>query len=151
MSPKFGFKILKNTRVIWKVYILNGQPSYIMLNSFFFAIHTPFGPVDCLNSKLKYYAFSDFLCHFIQRHGGELIIRTRSVFPILFILNVSTALELTCIFLAHLSQRLIGELIGYPWSGFRSQFQMSSSWKPLGQSKPNLCGAFLGRGDQKFI
>ena len=38
-------------------------------------------------------------------------------------------------FLAHLSQRLIGELIGYPWSGVRrpSQFQTSSPLKPLGQ------------------
>ena len=29
MSLKFGFKLLKNTRVIRKVYILNEQPSYI--------------------------------------------------------------------------------------------------------------------------
>ena len=29
MSSKFGFKILKNTSVIRKVYILNGQPSYM--------------------------------------------------------------------------------------------------------------------------
>ena len=45
-----------------------------------------------------------------------------------------------CVFLAHLSQRLIGELIGYSWSGVRpsssvvvrrKQFQMSSSPKPL--------------------
>ena len=47
------------------------------------------------------------------------------------------------IFLAHLSQRLIGELIGYSWSGVRpsasvvrpsvrrKQFQTSSSPKPL--------------------
>ena len=41
-------------------------------------------------------------------------------------------------FLAHLSQRLIGELIGYSWSGVRpsasvrrKQFQTSSSPKPL--------------------
>ena len=50
-------------------------------------------------------------------------------------------------FLAHLSQRLIGELIVYPWSGFRrpssirpsvavDNFQRSSSMKPLYQSKP---------------
>ena len=41
------------------------------------------------------------------------------------------------ILLAHLSQRLKGELIGYPWSGVRRgrpQFQTSSPLKPLGQS-----------------
>ena len=31
MSMRFGFEILTNTRVIRKVYILNGQPSYIQL------------------------------------------------------------------------------------------------------------------------
>ena len=48
------------------------------------------------------------------------------------------------IFLAHLSRRLKGELIVYPWSGVRpsvvvrrSQFQTSSSLKPLGQSREN--------------
>ena len=29
-------------------------------------------------------------------------------------------------FLAHLSQRLIGELIGYPWSGVRRPFTISN-------------------------
>ena len=57
--------------------------------------------------------------------------------------------------LAHLSQRLIGELIGYPWSGVRClsssvvvrpQFQMSSPLKPLGQSKPNFMCSLLGPG-----
>ena len=58
-------------------------------------------------------------------------------------------------FLAHLSQRLIGELIGYSWSGVRplassvgvvrrKQFQTSSSPKPLGQSKPNFMWSLLG-------
>ena len=44
--------------------------------------------------------------------------------------------------LAHLSQRLKGKLIGYPWSVVcggvvvvRPQFQTSSPLKPLGQSK----------------
>ena len=55
--------------------------------------------------------------------------------------------------LAHLSQRLIGELIGYPWSGVRrrpsssvrrKQFQTSSSQKPLGRSKPNFMWSLLG-------
>ena len=54
-------------------------------------------------------------------------------------------------FLAHLSQRLIGELIGYSWSGVRpssssvrrKQFQTSSSPKPLGRSKPNFMWSLL--------
>ena len=47
-------------------------------------------------------------------------------------------------FLAHLSRRLIGELIVYPWSGVRRpsyvvhNAQTSSSQKPLGRSKPNF-------------
>ena len=55
-------------------------------------------------------------------------------------------------FLAHLNQRLIGELIGYPWSGVRpssvvvrrTQFQTSSSPKPLGRSKSNFMWSLLG-------
>ena len=53
-------------------------------------------------------------------------------------------------FLAHLSRRLIGELIVYPWSGVRRpsgvrrrpssvhNAQTSSSQRPLGRSKPNF-------------
>ena len=55
------------------------------------------------------------------------------------------SLLFTIIFiLAHLSQRLIGELLGYSWSGVRRrppvrpQFQTSSPLKPLGQSKPKF-------------
>ena len=58
------------------------------------------------------------------------------------------------VFLAHLSRRLIGELIGYPWSGVRPSVvcrpssvhnaQRSSSPKPLGQSKPNFMWSLLG-------
>ena len=51
-------------------------------------------------------------------------------------------------FLAHLSRRLIGELIGYSWSGVRPlsvhSAQRSSSPKPLGQSKPNFIWSLLG-------
>ena len=61
-------------------------------------------------------------------------------------------------FLAHLSRRLSGELIGYPWirrpsssSVVRSHFQTTSPQKPLGQSKPNFMWSFLGKGERKFI
>ena len=59
--------------------------------------------------------------------------------------------------IAHLSRRLIGELIVYPCSGARFRrrrdrgrqpFQTTSPLKPLGQSKPNLCGTSLGRGNK---
>ena len=64
------------------------------------------------------------------------------------------------LFLAHLSRRLIGELIVYPWSGVRRpsvrrpavvrpssvvhNAQASSSLKPLGRSKPNFMWSLLG-------
>ena len=55
-------------------------------------------------------------------------------------------------FLAHLSRRLIGELIGYPWSGVRpssvvnnfKQLLLQNRWADQSQI---LCGAFLGRGN----
>ena len=58
-------------------------------------------------------------------------------------------------FLAHLSQRLIGELIVYSCSGVRPsyvvivvrrrpQFQASSSPKPLARSKANFMWSLLG-------
>ena len=59
--------------------------------------------------------------------------------------------------LAHLSRRLTGELIGYPWirrrrpSVVRSHFQTSSSLKPLGKSKPNFMWSLLGKGERKFV
>ena len=57
--------------------------------------------------------------------------------------------------LAHLSRRLIGELIVYQWSGVRRpsvrpssvvvhNAQRSSSPKPLGRSKPNFMWSLLG-------
>ena len=54
-------------------------------------------------------------------------------------------------FLAHLSQRLIGELIVYSCSGVRRrrrrrrpQFQTSSSPRPLARSKSNFMWSLLG-------
>ena len=64
--------------------------------------------------------------------------------------------EIKRVFLAHLSQRLIGKLIVYPWSGVRRRrlsvprpsvvhnAQTSSSQKPLGRSKPNFMWSLLG-------
>ena len=57
--------------------------------------------------------------------------------------------------LAHLSRRLIGELIVYPWSGVRRRrrrpsssvvhnAQNSSSQKPLGRLKSNFMWSLLG-------
>ena len=70
-------------------------------------------------------------------------------------------LALKCIhmeFLAHLSRRLIGELIGNPCSGVRhgrrrscQQFQTSSPWKPLDQLMPNFMWSLLGKGERKFV
>ena len=56
------------------------------------------------------------------------------------------------ILLAHLSQRLIGELIGYPWSGVRPS-SVVHNFKPLllrnrwADQSQILCGASLGRGN----
>ena len=58
------------------------------------------------------------------------------------------------LFLAHLSQRLIGELIVYPCScvgrDCHQQFH-TSPLKQLGQSKPNFMLRLIGMGEQKFI
>ena len=63
-------------------------------------------------------------------------------------------------FLAHLSQRLTGELIVYPCSGVRQSFvrpsvvqgaRTSSSPKQLGQSKPNFMWSLLGRGKESLF
>ena len=54
------------------------------------------------------------------------------------------------VLLAHLSRRLIGELIVYQWSGVLRtssvvrNAQTSSSQKPLGRSKPNFMWTLLG-------
>ena len=55
--------------------------------------------------------------------------------------------------LAHLSRRLIGELIVYTCSGVVvvHHFQTSSPAKLLGQLKPNLMWSLLGKGKPKFV
>ena len=58
-------------------------------------------------------------------------------------------------FLAHLSQRLIGELIGYSWSGVRpsassvvNNFKRLLLQNRLADQSQILCGASLGRGNE---
>ena len=61
-------------------------------------------------------------------------------------------------FLAHLSQRLIGELIGYSWSGVRpsassvvhnfKRLLLQNRWADQSQI---LCGASLGRGNESLF
>ena len=56
-------------------------------------------------------------------------------------------------FLAHLSRRLIGELIGYSWSGVRpSSFTMLKDFlqNSLANQSQILCAASLGRGTSLF-
>ena len=56
--------------------------------------------------------------------------------------------------LAHLSRRLIGELIGYSWSGVRpSSFTMLKDLlrNRLADQSQILCGASLGRGNESLF
>ena len=60
-------------------------------------------------------------------------------------------------FFAHLSRRLIGELIGYSWSGVHpSSVVVVNNFKHLLQNRlPDqsqiLCGASLGRGNESLF
>ena len=63
-------------------------------------------------------------------------------------------------FLAHLSQRLIRELIVYKWSGLHPRSSSSSVvynfkhlllWNCLANQSQNLCGASLGRGTKVYV
>ena len=63
--------------------------------------------------------------------------------------------------LAHLSQRLIGELIGYSWSGVRpssvrrlsvvNNFKRLLLQNRLADQSQILCGASLGRGNESLF
>ena len=61
------------------------------------------------------------------------------------------------IFLAHLSRRLIGKLIVYPWSGVRRRRASSTMLKHLllrnrsADQSQILCGASLGRGNKILL
>ena len=61
------------------------------------------------------------------------------------------AFETNVGFLADLIRRLIGELIGYSWSGVVHNAQRSFSPKPLCQSKPNFMWSLLGYEEQNFV
>ena len=73
------------------------------------------------------------------------------IYPSELQLNKANTSDTEAPFLAHLSRRLIGELIVYQWSGVRRRrpssvhnAQTSSSQKPLGRSKPNFMWSLLG-------
>ena len=68
--------------------------------------------------------------------------------------------EIYTAFLAHLSRRLIGELIVYPWSGVcphRPHRPSSTMLKHLllrnhlADQSQILCGDFLGRGNESLF
>ena len=88
--------------------------------------------------------FSDFLCF-----GMSLLLLTVTLRGVS---NKHCLLS----FLAHLSQRLIGELIGYSWSGVRPSASVVNNFKRLllQNRLPDqcqiLCGASLGRGNESF-
>ena len=63
-----------------------------------------------------------------------------------------------CPFLAHLSRRLLGELLVYQWLRRPSvrpsvcqHFQTSSPLKPLGQLNSNFIWRLLRMGERKFV
>ena len=76
------------------------------------------------------------------------------------LLSGERLLPLGYLFLAHLSQRLIGELIGYSWSGVRpssdrlsvvNNFKRLLLQNRLPDQCQILCGASLGRGNESLF
>ena len=70
--------------------------------------------------------------------------------------HYSHLIERLCCFLAHLIQRLIGELIGYSWSGVRpwsvvNNFKHLLLQNRLPDQSQILCGASLGRGNESVF
>ena len=73
-----------------------------------------------------------------------------------FLLGLWTCKSLSSVFLAHLSRRLKGELIVYPWSGVRPSsvvhiFKHLLLWNRLANQSQILCGASLGRGNESLF
>ena len=70
-------------------------------------------------------------------------------------LSVSITLAFMASLLAHLSQRLICELIGYQWSGDRrrrpSTISNVFSSETLWPTKLNFMWSFLGKGEPRFV
>ena len=80
---------------------------------------------------------------------GKLLLSIEQIYfnvPVQVSPPIFSVFQGSLIFLAHLSQRLIGELIGCSWSGVRrrKQFQTSSTPKRLARSKPNFMWSLLG-------
>ena len=108
---------------------------------------------------------ANLLCHLYT------LLRCTSVVPLNMNLNVSTGINFadtqnlmslrmsfdgvtSLIFSSPEPLGSQGELIVYPSSRRPSvvhHFQISSSLKPLGQSKPNFMWSLLGKGERKFI
>ena len=93
---------------------------------------------------------------FLSCNQSSIIFKEQVLFRVDFLPVTSYSRFFFC-FLAHLSRRLIGELIVYQWSGIRRRpsvrpsssvvvhiAQTSSSQKPLGRSKPNFMWSLLG-------
>ena len=103
-----------------------------------------------LRSCSLYIAYAWHKMHYRDIHVASL---WRTIFtckvPTVFL----PGLSLVPVFLAHLSQRLICELIVYPWSGVRVVRPSSSTMLKhllrncLFDQSQILCGASLGRGN----
>ena len=84
---------------------------------------------------------------------GIYVFFTLSVTRSTFAKELRSLIDVRVWFLAHLSQRLIGELIGYSWSGVRPSSSVVNNFKRLllrnrwADQSQILCGASLGRGN----
>ena len=113
---------------------------------------------------LSIYAFSRLQCSFIFVLGAyKFMIKVRLNETQNFIFSNNS--QSSCVFLAHLSRRLTGELIVYPWSGVRRRpsvvrpsyvvrrpsFTMLKHLllrNRLADQSQILCGASLARGNE---
>ena len=98
----------------------------------------------CLLSELRGRLLSDAIVS--VQNGGLTLFVTH--------LKIIISFSYLCLFLAHLSGRLMGELIGYP--GVRPSSSVvhkaqRSSPKLLGQSKPNFTWSLFRKREQNFV